>query len=260
MNNKQGKNLDHHIRQALDALPDEPPPDSAFDAGQLWERLRPELAVSVFPAQSIEKQPIDNQKRPVLFWWLAAASFIGLLISWLWRSGQDIPETNRARQDLTQKTELKTGSWAKANTHPNQEVVSARKPKTLITNTQPKQQRIRINKAETILVLAEHTPDMTVSPPELVADIPKDSATNIAENGPVSSGPVAVRKSALARAPKRQFQVVHVNELADDEEQGHLTESRPNRFFRLGTGSPASVGSGGESPKLQVNLGHKSTQ
>lgn len=227
MNEQQGKHLDQHVRQALDSLPNVPAPGTTFDAGKLWEKLRPELATSV----------VIVPKRTGQVRWLVAASLlgIGLFLNWLWRIefSADRPQADRR---VARYVTTKVPNQPEERTQQKQEVLTlSPKREQQLANRQP---QIRHEK---ILNLA-------VSIVDKVDSQPTGATTNVPENLPNSdvaltesvavSPPLAVvDRKAGTTYPKRRFAVVHQNELRADAETRARLE-RNDRFVQLGR--PAS--------------------
>ncbi len=272
MNEQHGNRLDQQIRQALDTLPDAPPPGSAFDSAKLWERLRPELpaqsvaaqsvAAQSIALQSVEKQLVANKKRPAVGWWLAAASLAGLLMGGLWWSGQISLKRDVVIGKSPEKTGARTGLSAQPNLSVNQPNVVVPPTEIRLITALPEKQHYQKRQGEVEPILAEKFDELaddqsltTNSGPGISA--PETPPLLLTEPDAVSV--VAVQKPAITNAPKRRFRVVHANELAAEEES-NVVRYRANHFVKLGTGNAASAGSGGESPALLIPLNRKSIQ
>jgi hypothetical protein len=257
MNDKHGNHLDQRIRQTLDTLPDAPPPGSTFDSAKLWERMRPELA-----AQSVPAQVIVVRKRPVFGWWVAAASLAGLLMGWLWWSGQLVPKQDMASRKSSEKTGVSNGLSAKPNPSKNQPKMVVSPIETRLVTTFPKRKRQQKNRFTVGTNVTKQPDELTGNQPSTADDGPMVSSV---ETPRMSSAPpnavsvVITQKPVIASTTKRRFRVVHTNELVAEEES-NVVRYRAERFVRLGTGSPSSAGSGSESPTLLIPLNRKSIQ
>ena len=196
--------LDKWVRQALNDLPDTPPPGSAFNADQVWRQMHPRLHGAA------------PQRRSGTVWWLAAACAAVVLIGWLYVEiepaekvasvinrppAASIP-TNRpvGPLDLRQRTAVRDQS-AKAVRERSVRRVNV--PERNLVEQTKLTEGITAMPAETLRIVAETIP----STPEVT--------------------------KALATVPKRQFRVVHVNELqAEDEKRPKLYQT--GNVVRLG--------------------------
>lgn len=256
MNEKQGNHPDQRIRQTLETLPDAPPPGSAFDSARLWDRMRPELL-----AQSVPAQVAMVRKRPVFGWWLAAASLAGLLMGWLWWSGQSLPERDVANRKSPEKTGVSNDLLAKPNPSANQPKMAAEPIKAQLLTAFPKRQRQQIKRVETGPILTKQPNQLAVNQLPNADNGPTVSTDETTFVPPESTSltPAPTPKPVIAAVPKRRFRMVHTNELAAEEES-NVVRHRADHFVRLGTGGPSSAGSGGESPTLLIPLNRKSIQ
>lgn len=251
MTEKQSVPFDDPIRKALDALPDAPPPGSTFDAGRLWEQLRPELA------QLPPSEPVQPQRR--LFagrWWFAAASLVGLL-SWLLWFQLHEPKTTPglshnskpASKPSVQQPELASITVAKPKSLGKRSVPKS--PATFHKSGQSQEVNALVSQATSGQITPETAPTEPASqqpapsPAEAMADVP-DSPT-IAE----------VQASKTVSASKNRWRVVHQNELPalDEAYQVHY---RSAQYGRLGTGSQA--GQPENLPLFSIPLSRKPIQ
>lgn len=264
MNEQQGKHLDQRIRQALDKLPDAPAPGSTFDAGKLWEQLRPELAAEtavLAPKRMVQVQPVLRKRG-----WLVAASLAGLLIVWLWWSWQPVTKPSLASQQGVDTTAGKNVR-AERVTRPYTEISAVAAPPraALKAKTTGKLAAHEAKLPENTL-LASTKASKPVAQPEVVANVPDQPATAsrpvMAEA--ISQSSVVAVQSPKMKGQKRRFQVVHVNELKTEEEavysQIQARKSSNERFVRIGTGQQSSISSDEPSPTIQLPLNRKSPQ
>ena len=263
MNEQHGNHSEQRIRQTLNTLPDAPPPGSAFDSAALWERLRPELSAQSVAAQSAPTPTHSGRKRSVFGWWLAAASAV-MLLGWFWWAGQATLKPDAVIRKSAEKAGVNIDLLAKLNPPVSQPNVVIPPIDTRLATAFQKQQRPRTNQTVTGPVLTKQPGELVINQASTADTGPAVSPVDAVSVPPESTSltPAVTQKPAIARALKRRFRVVHANELAAEEEQTHLTQSRADHFVRLGTGSPASAGSGGgsEPPTLQVSLSRKSIQ
>ncbi len=261
MNEQHGNRPDQRIRQMLDTLPDAPPPGSTFDSAKLWERLRPELIVLSVSVQSAEKQPVVRKKRPIGGWWLVAASVVGLLMGGLWWSGQLWSKQEMVSQKTSEKTDGNHRLSAKPNPSVDQPKVVAHLSEIRLATAFSKRQFHQPKRVETRPISAKAPVGLAYNQPQNADNQPIVSPVEMANTPPESASltPAATQKPAIANTPKRRYRVVHTNELADEDES-NVVRYRAERFVRLGTGSPSSAGSGGESPMLLIPLNRKSIQ
>lgn len=266
MSDKTDERLDQHIRQALDALPDAPPPGSTFDAGRLWEQLRPELI----------DQPVGRPgKKPAYLWWVAAASLAGLLIGWVWQSLPDQwpkPRLGYEQSGSTQTREKKLAYERPVRT-PTKERFG--KAGFALSESQDlgkrgKKSLAGVNhKLKTEPVKPVNL--LRAAQIRLLEAVPSASTalTLLAETTPDSPMPISLTHTVASRQPttpavsKRRFRVVHENELITEDEAyriRHSTENRAEGLVRLGTGSQSLSTLDAGSPLLKLPLNRKSTQ
>ncbi len=236
MNEKQNANFDRQIRQTLGTLPDAPPPGSTFDAGKLWEQLRPELAAA----------PV-TQKRIGGWWWTVAASVIGLLMGWFWWDN-DVVSPER----VTVHTRPIVPPLAVSSQHAGVELSVKRAVKTPAGVVQRSGAALgREAKKDT-----QNRPYSPTQHRYVVQLIPQQPITP--ESVSVTSV-TETPKPTLAVAPKRRFRVVHENELPAEDE-AYQVRSRAGQFVRLGTGGQLTAGPDEDLPQLRVPLSRKSIQ
>jgi hypothetical protein len=255
MNEQQGKHLDQRVRQALDSLPDVPAPGTTFNAGKLWEQLRPELA----------SQPIARTRRLGLVWWMAAASLAGVLLAWFWWPQHPLPGQTFAKQPKTAKPDAGYVPATEAGIR-----IATTKSQAGSTETgNGRQQGTRSQGSpdDALVAASKHMKPTEATQPATAGNVPEQlaAATSTVNSEPVSQPPIiaAVHKPVVT-APKRLFQVVHENELKAEEEALSVqvrTKGSSDRFVRLGTGgSPVSANSDEPSPTILLPLNRKSTQ
>lgn len=253
MNTNPDERLDQRIRQVLDQLPDAPPPGSTFDAGRLWEQLRPELTAA----------PVTQPKRPAPVWWALAAACIGLVLGGMWLYNDQDDQSAQVEAGRLPAQKQSNASQPPVTLAPKPD-----KPET-VAHRQRETERIQSsgNRVATRSVSEEKNPDTPVSrsvvPPTLPASTSDEHVAHVTESpSPIPS--VAERTPAPAPVPaKRRFRVVHENELLTDEESYRVRNGsggRAERFVRLGSGSALSAASDETPAQLQVPLQRKQTQ
>ncbi|KAB7728443.1 hypothetical protein F5984_18910 [Rudanella paleaurantiibacter] len=253
MNTNPDERLDQRIRQVLDQLPDAPPPGSTFDAGRLWEQLRPELAAA----------PVVQPKRPAPVWWAVAAACMGLLLAGVWLYNAQTNQPTRVEAVHLPAPKPPDGPRPQVAQTPE-----SNKPETVAQyrrqpeRTQPGNNRIatrpvsEVGKAETPV-------SQSVEVPVFPASTPGGHVAQLTV--PPSLTPlVAQRTSASAAVPaKRRFRVVHENELLTEEETYRIRNAgggRADRFVRLGSGNGISAASDEGPTMLQLPLQRKQPQ
>lgn len=221
MNDLLGNLSDQRIRQALDSLPDAPPPGSSFNAARLWDQLRPELAT-----QPVSALPQKNRRR----WWLVAAACMGLLLGGWWWLAQHVPNGIRTGQAI----QVAVSRSPQQRTQP-QPVHPQLADKAPMARRKTPVQRFNLQPSGLHPVINESPPPIELQPAtrsEPVADVPESVAAAPAETYPAA--PVLPPNRL-----KRRFAVVHQNELrAEAETQAKL--ERNDQFVRLGVPSPTT--------------------
>ena len=214
MNGKPDEHLDEWVRQSLNRLPNTPPPGTQFDAGRLWTKMRPEL----------QKKPYSRQWGWV--WWAAAACLVGAVLGWL---------------SLNQPL----GERSSSITHvmrPSAPVAINREPDSVAKNDRLKEMPVRPNYSSRPASKQMEKQVSPVSGPVLPSETAEPSVAYTKESlvgahaDSVRSTEPEKTKEAVANAPKRRFQVVHLNELQAEEEI-QLTAYRTEGFVRLGLGN-----------------------
>lgn len=233
MNGKPDEHLDQWVRQSLDRLRDTPPPGSTFDAERLWGQLQPELQNS--PAR----------RRIGSVWWAAAACLLGfVLLGWLW---------------LTQQPVTTVVDYQPASTGPVQlekPAIRARESPVAQRGGRSKFAAKRLHLAEPMVVSKPQTPVQPLEPVETKNQPP----VSLAEPTPGVETPVEPPKTITAAAtPKRQFQMVHINELVAEEE-ARPKLYRTEHFVRLGTCSRQESAQNQPSPLIIIPLTKKTNQ
>ncbi|RIV18470.1 hypothetical protein DYU11_28255 [Fibrisoma montanum] len=222
--------LDQWVRQALNDLPDTPPPGSAFNADQVWRQMHPSLPGAA------------PQRRVGTVWWLAAACAAVLLISWLY-----------LELEPAEKVASVTNRPPAASTPTNRPVGPlALRQQTAVRDPSAKAVRERtvrrVNVPESNLVeQTELTEAITAMPAETLRIAAKT----------IPSTPEVPK--ALATVPKRQFRVVHANELqAEDEKRPKLYQTE--NFVRLGDEGELRPDEGEIAKPLILRLTNKPNQ
>lgn len=251
MSDKPDERLDLRIRQALDALPDGLPPGSAFDAGRLWEQLRPELM----------DQPVDQPgKKTAFLWWVAAASLASLLIGWWWQSLPDQRQKKASAYEQTRHTQAKERVGTTGRVFPESQDLAKRDHKSLTGANHPlnKPPVKPVNIREVAEIRPSAADSSALSALPLLAETVPDSPM------PISLTPtVASHQPTALAVSKRRFRVVHENELLTEDEAyriRHSTENRGEGLVRLGTGSQTMPAVDAGSLLLKLPLNRKSTQ
>ncbi|MEZ0487072.1 hypothetical protein [Fibrella aquatica] len=257
MNEQQGKHLDERVRQALDKLPDDvPAPGSTFDAGKLWEQLRPELAAEVVVLTP--QQPDQVQPAPTRRGWLVAASLAGLLIIWLWWSWQPVTDLTVVALkplDTTSVGYVPTERVARPTIAVAAPIAFAKKPESTGNKLAVRKVAVPVNQPETL-------GEFTLAGQTIPEQAPTETLPIVAM--PVSQSPVVVVKSYKLTSPKRRFQVVHVNELKAEDEavysQIRAKKSNNERFVRIGAGNQLPTRDEEQAPAISIPLNRKSPQ
>jgi hypothetical protein len=253
MNEQPDNKFDQRIRQALDRLPDVPAPNTAFNAGKLWEQMRPELVA----------QPVLVPKHRTYLRWLVAASLSGLLLAGLWWSWK--PSMKPLVVDR-QPVEKRAGRYElpKNVVTPTEHITHKGKSAKQVDATGNRMaDRKAVERTGSVPDVAQEA--VAAPEPETLANVqnPEPEPTQtlpITAGQPTSPVTVATPK---AIAPKRRFRVVHENELKAEEEAIYSqirTKSSSERFVRIGTGNQVSTGSDEPSPAILLPLNRKSTQ
>ena len=227
MNEQQGKHLDQRVRKALNNLPDAP--GTEFDAGKLWEQIRPELAT----------QPVAVPGRMGEIRWLVAASLIGigLFLGWLLRVQPGVDRLQASRQ-VAGYVGRKNSVQPQKRTWPEQKL-PALPPRTgqQVAETQP------VSRAKKLIDRPIQTAEATEVQPTLATiDLPADLPVvdlGPAEPLPVKLTPAPVNQKPGIAYPKRRFAVVHQNEVRAEAETRARLE-RNDRFVRLGAPPPGT--------------------
>lgn len=227
MNGTPDEHPDQWIRQSLDRLPDTPPPGSTFDSKHLWVQLQPEL----------QKIPARRRIGPV--WWAAAACLVScVLMGWLWSTQSPVATTIVSQQ-------------------PTSTPVQSTKPKIHNYESPIAQQegrsRYTVKSHPIVQPRIRSKPEMTTQP--VVPIEPVDlSPMPLAETAPIVETPVEPLKTSMAvKTPKRRFQVVHLNELAAEEE-ARPKLYRPEHFVRRGIGTREELPETKSSPAIIIPL------
>ncbi|XWW47629.1 hypothetical protein JYG30_09385 [Fibrella sp. USSR17] len=255
MNEQQGKHLDERVRQALDTTPDVPVPGSTFDAGKLWEQLRPELAAETVALAP--KRTGQAQRVPIRRSWLVAASLagIGLVMSWLLRSTPSLKETQGNRQADKQMAGSGLTQFHK-RTQPKQAPVV-----DLSMNNRSQVAEKQRSKTQNSIGRSVHTTDVTdnqstLSTTTVLADLPVAEILST-ELTLVQAPPAAIAQKTVPTYPKRRFAIVHQNELRAEAETRSKLE-RNDRFVRLGSApvseAPLPIASTEEKNRLIIPL------
>jgi hypothetical protein len=214
MNGKPDEHLDEWVRQSLNRLPNTPPPGTQFDAERLWTKMRPEL----------QKKPYSRQWGWV--WWAAAACLVSAVLGWL--------SLNQPKRERNHPI-----TYVK---HRNVPVAINREPKSLTENDRLKEVPMRPNYSSRPASKQMPKRIAPVPTPVLSSETAGPWVAHINEP-PMGARADSIRsiapektKEKVASAPKRRFQVVHLNELQAEEEI-RPTTYRTEGFVRLGLGN-----------------------
>ncbi|MGF7215566.1 hypothetical protein GGR92_001706 [Spirosoma lacussanchae] len=235
MKQQPDETLDQWVRQALDRLPDGPPPGSAFDPDRVWKQLRPAM-----------------QEKPVRWpWWrvggAVAACLIGLLLVWLGLYPRPEPATGLARRTERQPAPPLAASVPDRPYSPAPEPVSVPHETAVAPD--------RIRKLPTPAV----TPVQTTANPQLLETVAEPVANTNAPEAVATTTPALVASAgkpastSAVVAKTRRFQVVHLNELQAEDEI-RPAPHRTDRLVRLGTGAPGPVPVDAVTPTLTLPL------
>ena len=237
MNGKPDEHLDEWVRQSLNKLPNTPPPGTQFDAGRLWTKMRPEL----------QKKPYSRQWGWV--WWAAAACLVGAVLGWL-RLNQ--PQ----RESSSPITHVK---------RPSPPVAINRELNSLTFDDRLKESSVRPNYSSRPASKQMEKQIGPVSAPVFSSETtePSVSYKNEPQMGvhadSVRSFEPKKTKETIASAPKRRFQVVHLNELQAEEEI-RPTTYRTEGFVRLGLGNTETHMPETAHPSITLPITNKSIQ
>lgn len=196
--------MDEAIRQALNRLPDAPPPGSSFDSGRLWSRLHTQLPEA------------PRRRRFAPLGWAALVLLIGGWLVWTKLLMTDVPIAEKIT--LAPRPVVKGAS----------EIITPNAPlQPAIERQKPEEGRIaprRRTKSGTGLTPVGESTDSSQSAPLLTQRL-----SELPVSDTVVGTPIAANK-----APKRRFRLMHVNELP-----APMTEPviyRTEGFVRLGSG------------------------
>lgn len=237
MNGRPDEPLDQWVRQSLDRLPDAPPPGTTFDAERLWTHIRPEL-----------KKTTHRRQRGWV-WWAAAACLVGAVLGWL-SLNQQSPE--RSRADIHAK-------------YPDAPMAINREPQNPAGFDRTERRLVRKNRSSEPSSVRNTEPSAPVPTPVLSTKAVAESVTRATE--PLTGADVDstalmatdVVKATVVSAPKRRFQVVHLNELRAEEEI-RPAPYRTERFVRLGLGNNGQLIPETAHPSITWSITNKPTQ
>lgn len=247
MNEKQSDLFDGRVRQALDGLPDAPPPGSTFDAGRLWEQLRPELATPVAP---VSQKAFKRRGA----WWLLAAAVAGLVMMWIWF----LPTNTPIAQMPTSVRSVVPQMADRLEPHKDRQPEPESLPKAnkLIADVVERRLKKPLNRSSSP---TQPNAQPTFSPTHQPKETTGASVAQTVEPPATPLSAASSQTASVANATKRRFRVVHENELPAEDE-AYQVRYRTQHFVRLGTNGQLSAAPDEGLPVLRLPLSRKSTQ
>lgn len=280
MTEKQNVPFDEQVRRTLEALPDAPPPGSTFDAGRLWEQLRPELAQ--LPSEQVQIQSRWHTSR----WWLAAASLAGLILSWfVWFQPQESGITSglshnskpvsKPSAQPVDRPELVSSAVAEpkpaacaqltssgaflAQAAPFRAGGSAAATEYLQHPTFPKREKNQDANALALQATNRQVTPETAPTEPLTAQQPTPSPTEAIAAVPEPTTVAGNQTNKAVSLSKNRWRVVHQNELPALDE-AYQVRYRSAQYGRLGTGSQAQTQQTENLPLFSIPLSRKPIQ
>lgn len=247
MNEKRSDLFDGRVRQTLDGLPDAPPPGSTFDAGRLWEQLRPELATPVAP---VSQKAFKRRGA----WWLLAAAVAGLVTVWLWYIPTDKPvaQTSKSVRPVVPQIADRLESHKDKQTEP-ESLSKANKPIADVVERRLKKSSNRSSSP------TQPNAQPTFSPAPQPEETTAGAVAQTVEPPAAPLSAASSQTASVANATKRRFRVVHENELPAEDE-AYQVRYRTQHFVRMGTSGQLSAAPDEGLPALRLPLSRKSTQ